>query len=309
MEERCDEMAKSAKKINPRAPIRRQAMRRIFGMRRFGEAGPLLAVLSYAVVVVASLIAILPFFYIISTAIKQSKFLFEYPPQWIPKVMYWGNFAHLILKTPFLRWVFNTLFVSLTVTALKLFFDTMAGYAFAKMSFPGKEILFVLVIATLMIPFSAILIPLYFIIRGMGLLNTYWALILPPLANPIGIFLMRSFIESLPSDLENAARLDGTSEFGIYRTIILPLVRPAMVVLGVLTFNLQYTSFLWPLVAISSTKLFVLTQGIATQRGITVIDYGIFSAGAFMAMIPITLFFLLLQKQWISASLAGALKQ
>jgi ABC-type glycerol-3-phosphate transport system permease component len=243
----------------------------MFGMGRFGESGPLLTAFSYAAVVAASLVAILPFFYIISTALKQSKFLFEYPPQWIPNPVYWGNFFHILVKTPFLRWVFNTLFVSLSVTALKLFFDTMAGYAFAKMNFPGKEILFVLVIATLMIPFSAILIPLYFIIRGMGLLNTYWALILPPLANPIGIFLMRSFIESLPSDLENAARLDGTSEFGIYRTIILPLV--------------------------------------PTQRGITVIDYGLFSAGAFMAIIPITIFFLLLQKQWISASLAGALKQ
>jgi ABC-type glycerol-3-phosphate transport system permease component len=185
----------------------------------------------------------------------------------------------------------------------------MAGYAFAKMSFPGKEILFVLVIATLMIPFSAILIPLYFLIRGMGLLNTYWALILPPLANPIGIFMMRSFIESLPSDLENAARLDGTSEFGIYRTIILPLIRPALVVLGIFTFQLQYTNFLWPLVAVTSTKMYVLTTGIATQRGVTHLDYGIFSAGAFLAIIPITIFFLLLQKQWISASLAGALKQ
>jgi ABC-type glycerol-3-phosphate transport system permease component len=299
----------SRQRINPRATIRREAVRGLWRMRRFGEAGPLLTAISYAVVIVASLVAILPFFYIISTAIKQSKLLFEYPPQWIPKPVYWGNFTHLLFDTYFPRWVFNTLFISLTVTALKLFFDSMAGYAFAKMNFPGKEILFVLVIATLMIPFSAILIPLYFIIRGMGLINTYWALILPPLANPIGIFMMRSFIESLPSDLENAARLDGTTEFGIYRTIILPLIRPAMVVLGIFIFNLQYTNLLWPLVAVSSHKLFMLTVGLASQRGVITLDYGIFSAGAFMAIIPITIFFLLLQKQWISASLAGALKQ
>jgi ABC-type glycerol-3-phosphate transport system permease component len=296
-------------RINPRAMIRHEAVRGMLRMRSFGESGPLLTAVSYAVVVAASLIAILPFFYIITTAIKESRLLFEYPPQWIPKPVYWGNFKHLLFDTYFPRWVFNTLFVSLTVTGLKLFFDSMAGYAFAKMKFPGKEVLFVLVIATLMIPFSAILIPLYFIIRGMGLINTYWALILPPLANPIGIFMMRSFIESLPSDLESAARLDGTSEFGIYRTIILPLIRPAMVVLGIFIFNLQYTNLLWPLVAVSSNKLFMLTVGLATQRGITAVDYGVFSAGAFMAIIPITIFFLLLQKQWISASLAGALKQ
>jgi ABC-type glycerol-3-phosphate transport system permease component len=278
-------------------------------MRRFGEASPLVTALSYIAVFGAVLIAILPFFYIISTAFKQSKFLFEYPPQWIPQTLYWGNFVHLLTKTPFLRWTFNTLFVAFTVTALKLLFDSMAGYAFAKMHFPGKEILFLMVIATLMIPFSAIMIPLYFLIRGMGIINSYWALILPPLANPLGIFLMRSFIQSLPSDLENAARLDGTSEFGIYWRIIMPLVKPALVVLGVLTFNLQYTSFLWPLVANTSPEMQVMTTGIATQRGITVIDYGIFSAGAVMAMIPITIFFLVLQKQWIASSLAGALKQ
>ena len=284
-------------------------MRRTFGSQRFSEAGPLLRTISYIVVILAMLIAILPFFYIVSTSLKESKFLFEYPPKWIPNPLYWGNYIRLLTKVPFPRWMFNTLFVSLTVTALKLFFDSMAGYAFAKMQFPGKDILFVFVIATLMIPFATILIPLYFLVRDMGIINTYWALILPPLANPIGIFLMRSFIESLPNDLENAARLDGSSEFGIYRRIILPLVKPALVVLGVLTFNLQYTSFLWPLVAISGTEMHVMTTGIATQRGITVIDYGIFSAGAVMAMVPIVLFFLVLQKQWIAGSLAGALKQ
>lgn len=287
----------------------RPRLRDVFRARRFGEASPLLTAISYAIVLVALLIAILPFFYIVSTAIKQSKFLFEYPPQWIPKEIYWGNFTHLLENTSFLRWTFNTLFVSLVITGLKLLFDSMAGYAFAKMQFPGKEVLFVLVIATLMIPFAAILIPLYFLVRGMGMLNTYWALILPPLANPIGIFLMRSFIESLPDDLENAARLDGASEFGIYRRVILPLVKPALVVLGVLVFNTQYQSFLWPLVAATRGKMYVLTVGIATQRGITVIDYGIFSAGAVMALIPITIFFLLFQRQWIAGSLAGALKQ
>lgn len=278
-------------------------------MRRGSEAGPLLTFLSYAFAIIAFLIAVLPFFYIVSTSIKRSKFLFEYPPQWIPETIYWGNFLHYFEKTPFLRWTFNTLFVALAVTIVKVLIDSMAGYAFAKIQFPGKNLLFVFVIATLMIPFSAILIPLWFEVRAMGLLNTYWALILPPLANPLGIFLMRSFIESLPSDLENAARLDGTSEFGIYATIILPLVRPAMVVLGILTFNLQYISLLWPLSTVTRNEMLVLTTGIATQRARTIVDYGILTAGAVMAMIPITIFFLLMQRQFIASSLAGALKQ
>ena len=286
-----------------------QSLRRMFGSRRVGETGPILTAFSYFIIIVTLLIAVLPFFYIIATSLKQSKFLFEYPPQWFQDKIYWGNYAHMLFKTSFPRWVFNTLFVSITVTALKLLFDSMAGYAFAKMQFPGKDLLFIMVIATLMIPFAAILIPLYFQIRAMGMLNTYWALILPPLANPIGIFMMRSFIESLPSDLENAARLDGTSEFGIYRTIILPLIRPALVVLGVLTFNLQYTSFLWPLTVTSGTNMHMVTTGIATMRSNTALDYGIFTSGAVLAMVPIVIFFLLLQKQWIASSLAGALKQ
>ena len=208
-----------------------------------------------------------------------------------------------------MRWVFNTLLVASTVTVVKVMFDSMAGYAFAKMKFPFKNVLFVIVIMTMMIPFSAILIPLYLTVVNLNILNTYLALILPPLANPIGIFLMRGFIEALPSDLENAARLDGVSEFGIYRRIILPLVRPGLVVLAVLTFLTQYNSFLWPLVAVNDQSMQLITTGLATQRSVWQVNYGIFSAGSVMALVPILAFFLLLQKQFIAASLAGALKQ
>lgn len=277
--------------------------------RRFAEASPLLAAVSYVILMMAGLIAVLPFLYILSTSLKESKLLFTYPPQWIPTHLYWGNFLHLLKETLFPRWMFNTLFVSAIVTAAKLLFDSMAGYAFAKMQFPAKEILFVVVIAMLMIPFATIMIPLYFLVQGSGMMNTYWALILPPLANPIGIFLMRSFIESLPSDLENAARLDGASEFGIYRLIILPLVKPALVVLAILTFSSQYQNFLWPLMAAQKADMYMVTVGIALQRGIQFIDYGVFSAGAVLAIVPITILFLLFQRQWVAASLAGALRQ
>ena len=251
----------------------------------------------------------LPLFYILSTSVKDQQLLITYPPNWIPTHLYWGNYTNLLFQTPFLRWVLNTLVVALSVTLFKVIFDSMAGYAFAKMNFPFRNALFVIVILTMMIPFSAILIPLYFTIFNLGLLNTYWALILPPLANPIGIFLMRGFIEGLPSDLENAARLDGVSEFGIYLRIIVPLVRPGIVVLAVLTFLTQYNSFVWPLVAVNDQTMQLITTGLATQRSVWQVNYGIFSAGAVMALVPIIAFFLLLQKQFIAASLAGALKQ
>jgi multiple sugar transport system permease protein len=269
----------------------------------------MMTVFSYGITVLVALACSVPLFYILSTSLKDQQLLFTYPPNWIPTHLYWGNYTSLLFNTPFLRWVLNTLVVATSVTLIKVVFDSMAGYAFAKMRFPFRNALFVVVIMTMMIPFSAILIPLYFIIFNFGLLNTYWALILPPLANPIGIFLMRGFIEGLPSDLENAARLDGVSEFGIYLRIILPLVRPGLVVLAVLTFLTQYTSFIWPLVAVNDQTMQLITTGLATQRSVWQVNYGIFSAGAVMALVPIVAFFLLLQKQFIAASLAGALKQ
>ena len=290
--------------------VTRERKRRFLSRQRpAGRAGPVLTGFSYVVTIIVALICSLPFFYIVSTSLKEQQLLFTYPPVWIPRHLYWGNYTNLLYNTPFLRWVFNTLLVASTVTVIKVFFDSMAGYAFAKLRFPLRNVLFVTVIMTMMIPFSAILIPLYLTVDNLNILNTYFALILPPLANPIGIFLMRGFIEALPSDLENAARLDGVSEFGIYRRIILPLVRPGLVVLAVLTFLTQYTNFLWPLVAVNDQTMQLVTTGLATQRSVWQVNYGIFSAGSVMALVPIVAFFLLLQKQFIAASLAGALKQ
>lgn len=288
---------------------RRRWPSRLFRSPPAGEAGAALKAASYVVVILACAAAIGPFFYILTTSIKRSQSLFSYPPEWIPHHIYWGNYGFLLHQTDFLRWTMNTLFVAGTVTVLKLVLDSMAGYAFAKMNFPGKRALFLLVLGSLMIPFSAILIPLFFLVRDLNLLDTYWALILPPLANPLGIFLMRSFIESLPNDLENAARLDGCSEFAVYRRVILPLIKAPLVVLAVLTFLIQYTSFVWPLVATSSDNMRVLTTGLASQRGVTSIDWGLVSAGGVMAMLPITVVFLVLQRYFIAGSLAGALKQ
>jgi len=274
-----------------------------------GRPVPLWTGLSYAVAISACLIALVPFFYIVSTSVKETTSLFHYPPEWIPRHFYWGNYHRLLFQSPFARWAFNTVFVATAVTCLKVLFDSMAGYAFAKMDFAGKEPLFVLILSTLMIPFSTILIPLFFIVRSLHLLNTYWVLILPPLASPIGIFMMRNFIESLPRELENAARLDGCSEFGVYWRVILPLSKPGLVVLGVFIFMTQYSSFLWPLVTITDDNLRVLTTGISSLRSIFTTDWGIISAAGVLTMVPITIVFLLLQRYFIAGSLAGALKQ
>ena len=205
---------------------------------------------SYIILLFASAVSLVPFFYILSTSLKETRSLFSYPPQWIPETVFWGNFTKLLTEFPFINWTANTLFVALSVTALKLVIDAMAGYALAKLEFRGKAALSAILLLAVAVPVAALIIPLFFLMRSMGLLNTYWALILPALANPLGIFMIRSFIIPIPDDLIHSARIDGESEFGIFVRIVLPLIKPGLVVHAVFTFMLQYTNFLWPLVAI-----------------------------------------------------------
>lgn len=263
---------------------------------------------SYGVLLIASVVSIVPFLYILSTSIKDTRSLFSYPPDWIPDQIFWGNYTKLFYETSFLNWTLNTFAIGLTITILKLIIDAMAAYSLAKMEFAGKRLITSTLLMAVAIPVAALIIPLFFIIRDMGLLNTYWALILPALANPLGIFLLRSFIVSLPDDLIHSARLDGASEFRIFTHMILPLISSGLVVHAIFTFMLQYTNFLWPLVAIQTESKQVLTVGISSLKSNFVIDWGLISAASLLATIPITLLFLALQRFFLAQSLSSALK-
>ena len=265
--------------------------------------------LSYAILSVGVAVALVPFLYVLSTSFKETTSLFSYPPDWIPSPVFWGNIKSLFEDHPFVRWTINTLFVAGVVTALKLWFDSMAGYALAKMEFAGKRGIALVFLLSVAIPISALIIPLFFVVRYLGLLNTYWALILPPLANPLGIFMARSFIVGIPDELEASARLDGASEFTIYRKIVLPLIRPGLVVLGMFTFMLQYTSFIWPLIAVQDSERQVLAVGISGLQSAFLQDWGLLSAAMLLAAVPITLVFLLVQKTFVVNDLSGALKE
>jgi multiple sugar transport system permease protein len=282
-------------------------MARMTAARGIGSSLYLVAI--YGILIVASIIAIVPFLYVISTSLKDTAALFSYPPEWIPSEPTFANFQNLLEEYPYLRWTLNSLIVASAVTIIKVIMDSMAGYAFAKMSFPGRDALFLVVLMTLMVPFAATLIPLFIIVRDLNLTNTYLGLILPALASPIGIFMMRQFIESLPSDLENAARLDGCSEFEIFRRVILPLMKPGLVVLGVFTFMTQWTSYLWPLVISTREDMLTLTVGVQSLRSLFSIDWGLLSAGAVLSILPLILVFLFLQRYFIAGSIAGALKE
>jgi multiple sugar transport system permease protein len=263
----------------------------------------------HAILIVVTFLLVAPFYYVVLASCKNSTEIFTYPPKLLPLPPFLGNYQKLLGDTGFLRWMFNTLLVAGTVTLIKVFMDSMAGYALAKLQLTGKRVIFLSMLILLMVPLGALIVPLWALVNAMGLTNTYFALILPPLANPLGVFLMRQFILGLPKDLENAARLDGVSEFGIYRRIILPLIKPGLVVLAVIIFTDQFMSFIWPLIATSSDDLQVLTVGVAALRSHGGADYGLWSAAAVMSLVPIGVFFFILQRQFLARSLAGALKQ
>jgi multiple sugar transport system permease protein len=254
-------------------------------------------------------VAVAPFLYVVSTSLKETRVLFDYPPQWIPRSLYAGNYTKLIDDYPFLRWVGNTLMVASVVTAVKLVIDSMAAYALARMEFPGRRVVLGAMAAAIMIPPALLIIPLFFLVRDVGLLDTYWALILPALANPVGVFILRAFIRGLPPELEQAAWIDSAGPWRVYRHIILPSIRPGLVVVGSYLFLLQYIDFVWPLVATQSDGKLLVSTGLATLKPRTInVDWGLTSAAAVASMVPITLVFLAFQRRLSGGGLTAGLK-
>lgn len=270
---------------------------------RPARAGQWLALAAFCVVAIA------PFLYVISTSLKHSRVLFDYPPHWIPDPPYGGNYSKLVTQYPFVRWAANTLFVASVVTAIKLLIDSMAAYALARLDFVGRRAVLGAMAATIMIPPALLIIPLFFLVRDAGLLDTYWALILPPLANPVGVFILRAFIRGIPEELEHAARVDDANPFQVYWHVILPAIRPGLVVVASYVFLVEYVDFVWPLVATQSDSKLLLSTGLATLKPRTInVDWGLTSAASVLSMVPITAVFLVFQRRLVGGSLAAGLK-
>jgi len=273
---------------------------------------------AYAILTLFVILAVGPVIYLISPAFRDSVSLFSYPPEWIPRTPTLENFRFLFSNTNYVRWGVNTLVYAGGVTIITLITASLAGYAFARLDFPGRKILFFVILATLMVPIAAVLAPTYLTVRTIGGwpiigsfidLDTYGGLILPGTVSPLGVFMMRQFVETLPEGLYEAAKLDGASEWRIFRKIALPLLKPALVVLGIFVFMLTWASFLWPLVATTGDTYRVLTVGIASLKGQFVTNWGVLSAASLLTLVPVTIVFLFFQKWFVQASMAGALKE
>lgn len=219
-----------------------------------------------------------------------------------------NNYIQIFSRGGITRFMFNSAFVAIVVTTGNIIFCLMTGYALARKKFFGNKLLFISATAVLMIPQHVIIIPVYILISKLGMHNTYWALILPWLVNPLGVFLMRQYIVNLPDDCEQAARIDGAGEFTILFKIVMPLCKPALAVLAVQVFLTNWNSFLYPFILTSTPELYTLPVGLAMMQGLQQMNLGQLMAGSTIAALPVIIVFLFFQRQITEGITAGALR-
>lgn len=258
------------------------------------------AVVVIGLLIIVSIIVLLPLIWTFSTSLRLSKESFELPPRWLPTDWQWINYVLVFERVPFGRYVYNSLFVSLLSLAGQIVTATMAAYAFARLRFPGKSVLFLVLMSGLMIPAFVTIIPVFILISRMGLVDTLWSLILPALVTPFGVFLLRQFFLTIPRELEEAAKLDGAGPLLIFWHVILPLGAPGIAVMSVLSFNAHWNDFFRPFIFIFSQKNYTLTLGIATLRGpLDTGELSIVLAAVIMSLIPMLLMVVFAQKYLI----------
>ena len=275
----------------------------------------------YALLLALGIIFVAPLAYMVTASLLPLERMFEYPPQWLPIGGTFDNYiGFLTADRPLARWVVNSLFVSITITVLQMFFSSLVAYTFAKRTFPGRDFLFFTGLATMMLPSEVTLIPNYLILKsiplfggndiagvgGHGWLDSYWGLIVPALVSPFAIFLLRQYMKSIPDSLIEAARIDGAGHFKIFWKIILPLSKPALAALTIFTFQFQWGDFYGPLIIISSPEKFTLPLGLAFfQQGSRTV-WNLVMAGSVLALLPMIVIFAIFQKQFIRGiSLSG----
>jgi len=258
----------------------------------------------HLVLIPVALVMVTPFAWMVMTSIQTPEEARHFPPVF-PSGIHWQNYTEALAAAPFGRFFFNTAIVTGVTVLGNLILCSLAGYAFARFRFFGRDVLFVVILATLMIPFQVVMIPTFLIMRHLGLIDSLGALILPNLVTPFGIFLMRQFFRTLPIELEEAARIDGCSRLGTLFRIVLPLSGPALATLAVITFLYNWNDFLWPLVAIQSEEHMTLQLGLSTFQGAHSIEWTLLMAGNVMGVLPMLLAFLLAQRQFVR-SIASA---
>jgi multiple sugar transport system permease protein len=266
--------------------------------------------LRYAILIFGAVVMLFPFFWMLNASLMTSAEIQRQPPVWLPAQPQLGNYARLFDAMPVGRMYLNSLIITGCTVLGVLFTSSLAGFAFAKYRFPGKSLLFYAILATQMIPFFVTLIPVFYIVRQLGWINSYQGLIIPGLTSAYGIFLMRQFILSIPDELLDAARIDGASEPMIYIRIVLPLVTPALATLGTFVFIGSWNAFLWPLLVTTSRDLWTVPLGLNSLRTFAseARNLDLLMAGTTLSVLPTLVLFIFLQRYFIRGIALTGLK-
>ncbi|MDI9439199.1 carbohydrate ABC transporter permease [Candidatus Darwinibacter acetoxidans] len=262
----------------------------------------------YLILCAMLIVMVLPFAWMVLSSLKEEDEVFTYEMSWLPAKITFSGYVRALNEQPFLRYGLNSVLVSTIITMAQLFSSVLAGYAFARLKFPGRNLVFFIYISAMMIPQQALIIPSFMLIRRFGLVDTYAGLTLPFLAGPFGAFLMRSFFLSTPTSLEEAAVLDGCSRLQVLAKVVIPLSKPALATLGLFTFMQAWNDFMWPLIITNSVNMRTLQVGLALMKTDIYPDWPMMMAATVLATLPIIGAFLLAQKQFIESLAFSAVK-
>lgn len=267
---------------------------------------PWLTALAYVLLILGGIVMVTPFIWMISTSLKPAAEIFK--PNFFPANPTLDNYSQVLTRTLFPRWYLNSLIVATISTVSVAFFDTLAGYVFAKFEFPFKNVIFVLILSTLMVPTEMLVIPWYTLATQWGWADSYWGLAFPGIITATGVFLMRQFMQGVPNELLDAARIDGLSEFGLFWRIAVPLVKPAIAALCIFNFLGNWNAFLWPLIVTSRRDMMTLPVGLSFFSGEAGSDWHLIMTGATLATVPLLIVFFLFQRQIIRGIALTGLK-
>ncbi|MDT9184716.1 carbohydrate ABC transporter permease [Limnospira sp. PMC 289.06] len=267
------------------------------------------AIATYMVLIAIAIAMLFPLFWLVGTAFKSpTENIFQVPPQFIPREPTFGNFVRVWQTNPFGRYLFNSTLVAVLTVGLNLLFCSLAAYPLARLNFWGRDFLLSAIVSTIMIPFQIVMIPLYILAVQLGLRNTYLGIIFPSLASAFGIFLLRQAFMGVPKELEEAARIDGCSELGIWWHIMIPSVRPALMTLAIFVFIGSWSDFLWPLIVVDRPEYYTIPLGVANLAGTFSLDWRIVAAGSVISIAPVLLLFLIVQRYIVPTDTATGVK-
>lgn len=263
----------------------------------------------FLVLLIPLIVMVFPYLYMISMSLKGDGMIIKSFTDIFPKQITLQNYVDVLGSGPFGRYFLNSTIIAVSVVVGNILFGSMVGYAFAKLTFVGKNVLFMIILSTMMIPFQVTLIPLFLLMRELGWIDTYAALIIPNLIAPMSIFLMRQYMSGLPNEIIEAAKMDGSTEFGVFWRIILPLAKPAVGVLIIVQFLGSWNNFIFPLILTNSEHMRTLPLGLALYKGFNSIDWVHMMAASCISTLPVLLVFIIFQKYIIAGMTSGAVKE